>query len=279
MNKCHRHAQLLLILRICFTAVLLSRAYQAWYFDLPLRAIFWDQSLWKPFLNWTDQTWSDWLGFFTDARIVVFQKVISMVWLLSATVVWLNIPLRKMRWLLVLSLVFYLLLIITSGKDNFYRLGQFFEFTLQFWVVAFMAFRDYLKPYFWRDTALLALLLTFGAHGFYALGFYPRPGHFVQMTVSSLGVSEAQAYIFLNIAGIMDLLLVPAVLLKGPWRLAGMAYASFWGFMTSVARLWAYWDPVEWMVFLHQWLPQFGFRTAHFLVPLVLLLHFSQKSK
>ncbi|HKK89341.1 MAG TPA: hypothetical protein VJ917_10860, partial [Saprospiraceae bacterium] len=137
----------------------------------------------------------------------------------------------------------------------------------------------YFRAGFWLNSALGALLLTFTAHGFYALGWYPRPGHFVQMVVSCLGVTEAQAHVFLNVAGMMDLLLVPAVLMQGRWRLFALIYASFWGFMTSVARLWAYWDLYEWQAYLHQWLPQFGFRTAHFLVPLVLFLLFWRKSK
>lgn len=271
--------QILLLLRICFSTVLLSRAYQAWFFDIPLRAILWDQSLWEPFLNWTYGTWSDWLALFSDARIIVFQKFMSVIWILSALLVWLKIRHKWFRWLLILSFLCYLLLIITDGKDHFYRLGQFFEFTLQLWVVAFIAFKNNFRAGFWQTSALVALLMTFTAHGFYALGWYPRPGHFVQMVVSCFGVNEAQANVFLTVAGMMDLLLIPAVLLKGRWRLFALIYATFWGFMTSVARLWAYWDLYEWQAYLHQWLPQFGFRTAHFVVPLVLFLLFWRKSK
>lgn len=272
-------ARSLQILSLCFSLVLLSRAYQAWFFDLPLRAIIWDQSLWEPLLELMRASWSDWLHIFSDARIVTFQKIMSVTWLLSALVIWLDTSTKWVKLLLISSLIFYFLLIITDVKDHFYRIGQFFEFGLQLWVVAFIALKNGYKPVFWKYSALAALVLTFAAHGFYALDWYPRPGHFVQMVVSCLGVSEAQARVFLNVAGCIDLLLLPAILIGGAWRLTALAYAGFWGFMTSIARLWAHWDLLDWTSFMHQWLPQFGFRTPHFIVPLILFYVYWRRAK
>ena len=45
----------------------------------------------------------------------------------------------------------------------------------------------------------VAIALTFTCHGLYAVGYYPRPGKFIQMTMTILGTNKEASVIFLNI--------------------------------------------------------------------------------
>ena len=61
----------------------------------------------------------------------------------------------------------------------------------------------------------VAIAVTFISHGLYALNYYPRPGHFTEMVMDILGVKEATAILFLNVAGILDFVIAVGIFIKG----------------------------------------------------------------
>ncbi|MEM1124397.1 MAG: hypothetical protein AAGJ18_28420 [Bacteroidota bacterium] len=118
----------------------------------------------------------------------------------------------------------------------------------------------------------IAIALTFTCHGLYAIGYYPIPVNFMDMTMNILRVDEAAAKIFLKTAGILDFIVAIGIFLPFKYARVCLLYALFWGFGTTIARIWAYFD-WKWLDYvLLQWLHEAVLRMPHFLVPLVVLL-------
>lgn len=114
-----------------------------------------------------------------------------------------------------------------------------------------------------------AVVLTFAAHGAYALGWWPTPAGFYGMTTVIMGFDEATTTAFLRSAGALDLL-VCVGLLAAPIRRSCMLYAATWGMLTALAR------PVAGMSFdlrfwgADQFLHEAMIRAPHFTLPLYL---------
>ena len=186
---------------------------------------------------------------------------------------------RILIWIGFINLVFLSLLYF---KERFFALGQFFEYSLQMlapFLVLHFVDRESIGQQFML-LLKLAIVLTFTCHGLYAIGYYPRPVHFQEMVMNILPVQEKGAFQFLNLAGILDFVL--SVLLFVPWKRGqqiALAYAIFWGFFTSIARVWAF---VYWDFFasgMHQWWFQTVYRFPHFLIPLITLLMLSTRGE
>ncbi len=256
------------ILKLIYTLTLVSRAYQAVQFDLPLRSFFWDQGLLSPIAEFFGISWSQYLQVFSDSAMVNMQWIFTLVWLLSAFLIWIDKWWIYCKPLFRLSLILYGILILLLGKEQFYRLGQYLEYGLQFWIVFIFCFSQYFRMYYARMFIALACALTFIAHGLYAVNFYPRPGYFVQMTINILNCSEAKAKLFLNIMGGLDFVMAILVLLPGKWRVIGFIYCVYWGFLTAFARLWSNFELTAMGEFASRWLYEFFVRTAHFMGPL-----------
>ena len=257
--------------------VFLGRAYQHWFWDAPYRTLLWDESLMRPLLErFLHVSWSDYasnLG--VDRGIRVVMKVIGSFFGLGALVaafphffpkrVW-KLWLILSGWLVFLSFLYY--------KENYYQLGQFIEYALQVATPLFfyvLMDRGELNIS-WGRWMRIATALTFTGHGLYAIGFYPRPGHFTTMTIQALDISQEYANQFLWTAGILDFIVALWVLLIIPGRGYALAYCIFWGLLTSLARIWANFYPEFWVNSIHQWLFEFVYRTPHFLIPFAILL-------
>lgn len=120
----------------------------------------------------------------------------------------------------------------------------------------------------------IATAIIFAAHGLYALGLAPRPGNFIEMTMSILPVSQSTAGHFLSLAGILDVVVAILVLLPFPkWQRAALFYMVFWGLLTTLARWVAHvhFDLPWWPQTFLAWTPEVLIRTSHFLIPLALL--------
>jgi hypothetical protein len=118
----------------------------------------------------------------------------------------------------------------------------------------------------------VAIALTFTCHGLYAVGYYPRPGKFIQMTMTILGTNKEASVIFLNIAGILDFVLSVLIFLPRRFALIGLGYAAFWGLATTAARVWANYIPEFWQDSLLTWTHESIMRMPHFMVPLAVML-------
>ena len=267
------------VLQVAVIALLAGRGWQHLFWDAPYRVLLWDENLMSPIVKGLFG-WS-WAGYSgsreIDRGIAMFIKGMGVFYLLSAILVifierWKTIG----RFFLLLSGFSLIFLALLYSKDRFWQFGQFWEYSLQFGSPLFLYW--YLSKEEWEPwlvrIMLIATALTFTCHGLYAIGFYPRPGLFLTMTMTILDFSETQAITFLVAAGLADFAASIMLFFKGIWRAAALAYCVLWGLATSAARIWAHFQPEWWSESLMQWLHETVLRFPHFLIPLLLLLLF-----
>jgi hypothetical protein len=262
--------------------VLIGRAYQHWFWDAPYRALLWDEEWMRPLIEGLfGLSWRAYAGDVgIDRAIQTGIKVVGSLLGLGAVVAafprffprrtWAVLPVLS-GWLVFLALLY--------SKEQDFRTGLFIEYALQAGAPLF--FYYYLKrPELTvrLDRLMrLAVALTFIGHGLYAIGYYPRPGNFSTMVINSLGVSLEAANSIIWTAGLLDFIAALWLILPITWRSLPLLYCAVWGFLTALARVWAYFYPEFWMESLHQWTFEFVYRAPHFLIPLALLLHASVK--
>lgn len=277
----HLEKWLFRLLQLAAICVLLGRAYQHWFWDAPYRAIFWDESLMKPLVEGIfGMSWRDYAGDVgIDRAVQAGMKAIGSLLAIGAVVAafprWFPQKARAIlaalsAWLVFLAFLYY--------KEQNYQFGQFIEYALQAGAPLF--FYLYLKEEGSLRPRLEALMrwaaaLTFVGHGLYAVGYYPRPGHFTVMVINSLGLGPDASNQLLWVAGILDFIAAAWLLAPLPGRTWALIYCVIWGFLTSFGRLTGNFHAEFFSSFLHQWLFEFVYRAPHFLLPLALLIHWS----
>ena len=160
-------------------------------------------------------------------------------------------------------------------KEKFYHFGQFFEYSLQTaspLLLWYLVKNERLPDVKFIKIVKILIAVTFVCHGLYALNYYPRPGNFVQMTISILGAEEESAVAFLNFAGIMDFALAIGIFLPRKFAVPFLIYACIWGFGTSIARVWSEFYLDFWQETLLQNTWKTVLRLPHFLLPLGTLI-------
>jgi hypothetical protein len=103
----------------------------------------------------------------------------------------------------------------------------------------------------------------------YALGYYPIPGNFIDMTINSIGVTEDTAKIFLYAAGVLDILLSILIFVPKASKYA-LLYAFLWGTLTAFARVTGYFTSDLILHSLENSFYQALYRIPHGLVPLII---------
>ncbi|NNE28413.1 MAG: hypothetical protein HKN16_02175 [Saprospiraceae bacterium] len=259
-------------------AVLLGRAWQHLFFDAPYRTLFWDQGLMGKLVKFVGfETWSDFITSpEVDGKIDTLIGIIGGFLLLTFLVVflWNKVSKELLQWALGLATLLLIFLAFLYSKEKFYSLGQFLEYSLQFgsiaclWLLAKKSVD--INKFVWLLKILVAL--TFICHGLYAIGYYPRPGHFVEMCMHFFGLSEAGANTFLWYAGIFDFVAAILIFIPGIFSSLGLGYCFIWGGMTAMARLLANYYGQTIGEFLFIQTPEVIFRIPHFLIPLGLLM-------
>lgn len=287
-----------LLLQMATIAVFAGRSFQHLFWDAPYRVLFWDEKWMSGLVSFFIGV--DWQSYVTHpttdktiSLLVVFSGILYALCALVAIFIK-RIP-RQWHWILLVGAANLILLSLLYTKDKFYHLGQFFEYSLQFGVPIFLYVvagwkRDgvEVKPLkevsplkrqkrliFWLK---VATALTFTCHGLYAVNYYPRPGNFVDMVINILGVSDTTAFQFLDLVGVLDFIIAIALFVPIRWVvLLAAGYATFWGFGTTIARVWANFYPEFWVESLKMWLHESVFRMPHFLVPLLIFLNYYKK--
>ena len=279
--------KVLWILRIAVAALFLGRAWQHIFWDAPFRTIFWDQSIMEGIV--TRLTDMDWETYITSMEVndlinrFVFSIGILYLLCFFSVLYFRQMP-RLASTLLKLGSACLFLLAFLYAKEKFYSPAQFFEYTIQWSCPLFLIFAERRKKFTKTEMTMLkvAIALTFTAHGLYAMNVFPRPGIFLDMTMQILGVSQEVAIQFLNVAGMMDLVI--SVLIFLPFKFAkwGLGYAVMWGLATALARVVAFFEWSNALTTLHQWLYETVMRMPHFLIPLAVLMllhHVHEKSQ
>ncbi len=267
-----------LLLAIASLCVFAGRGWQLIRWDAPLRTLFWDQSLMEPVVRWL--TGWNWQSYATnlqiDQAIQTMQETMGWFFFLAAiATLFVHLKWRITRYTLYTGAALLLFITLLHWKEEAYATGQLLELTIQ-WstplILVMAVYGEYASVRL-RTVMKMAIAATFIGHGLYAIGFYPVPGHFLQMVISIFRVSEDSALWFLKIAGALDF--VVAIVLFLPLKRGksiALGYAIFWGFVTAMARLVAnfYWE-IPWQS-LAQWGHEVIFRLPHALIPLTLLL-------
>lgn len=269
-----------LLVKMAAISVFLARAWQQIYWDAPYRALLWDEAWMKApveallGMSWREYVASPQVDSFIDGLVTATGWFYLLCAAAALFISRLGRVGRALLWLGALNLIF---LAALYCKENFFFIGQFFEYTLQWGAPMMLAILSRNPEHGWSPRFVLlvkiAIALTFTCHGLYAVGFYPRPGNFLEMVMNILPVSETGAIHFLNTVGVLDFALSLAIFLPGRIPVLALAYASFWGLATSIARFWAYFHWAFWDSALKQWLHEAVMRFPHFLVPLALLLY------
>ncbi len=275
---------LFLILQISTIALLLGRAWQFMSKSTPFSSFFYHTVFMNPVIKYVYRT--NWKEYLNNAEWYTTYKTLITCWgiflLLSIFVI---IGVKKIPHLIsksVLFASFFLLFFLAFCYyiDKGFRLGQFVEYALQF--SSPLIFWYYFKHYFKvnkipsLDSTFVFFLkiviaLTFIGHALFAIGYYPIPGVFIDMIIKSFSVSEAGAKNLLLTVGVLDI--VAALLLFIPWRniqKIGLYYIIIWGFLTTVARIYANVSYGLGWYSVKQWMPEFLMRFPHFLIPVFL---------
>lgn len=290
------YRRILLIFQISTIALLLGRGWQFIFKSTPFNSFFFHSVImnpvvkniyktdWKEYL--TNPAWNESYDFFISGLGIY-------LWLSILVVVWIQ---KLPRRIVVINLwsVFFILIFLSFCYflERGFQIGQFIEFSLQFCSPLFLWFwllylSDSLSPDNEQRQLLgdhkqlkIATALTFIGHGLYAINFHPRPGYFIDMIIKAFYVSESMAVLFLNVVGYLDIICATALFIPYQWiQKMALYYIIAWGFLTALARFYA---NVQWELgwySIKQWLPEFLMRFPHFLIPFILLMLVSQKSK
>lgn len=267
------------LLQTMVVLLFVGRAWQGFFWDLPLRTFFWDEALLGGLVTTlTGDTWQHYVtnvSLPTDRLIDGFSVCLGVFWLICA----LGVPWGWRRPKLVVRMLcagaFSLaLLALLYAKDHYWQLAQLFEYASQVTAPLFLAhlYQRRLNTLEFRWSLRGVIALTFVCHGLYAYGYYPQPGDWAVWTRNILGIeSDEQVHFFLHAMGVLDIVAVVMICL--PWKILSapaLWYCIIWGALTALARLLGnfYSDAV--FLSLHQHGYEVLYRLVHGGLPLLL---------
>ncbi|EZH73723.1 hypothetical protein ATO12_17460 [Aquimarina atlantica] len=271
-----RH-RLITILKLSTFLIFLGRAYQHLVWDAPYRTFLWDESILKGSVETIFSiTWNDYVTSLSAANSISFSiKVIGIFYLICAIITLMIKPSMKKtgKFFLLGGSIGLFILALLYCKEKFLHVGQFFEYTIQFMtpVLLYMVLFTSIEFKKVRLIALIAIALTFSCHGLYAIGYYPRPGSFIDMTLNTLPISEPSAHAMLKIAGILDFVVAIAIFIPRI-SYAALVYAFVWGGLTAIARLVGHFHIAFLWNSFSQWTWEMLIRLPHGLIPLFVMI-------
>lgn len=273
-----KHSHIFLPLSIAAVALFIGYAWLCFSGKTPHYVFFWDEKLLGAFVsNWLEMSWDEYATSPATGRAIGrFITATGVFFLLCSAAVF---GLRRFpvlaKILLILGSVQIFLFAVLHGVDRHFFFVQFSEYALQWGCPLFLLFaarREGMQPTS-HTFGVAAAAVTFAAHGLYAAGVFPRPGHFTEMTMSILHFGESGAIRFLTVVGILDLIAAAAVFIPiKRLRIVAVGYMVVWGGATAMARWVAHVDfsLPWWDEAIAEWTPEVLIRFPHFLVPLFL---------
>jgi hypothetical protein len=251
--------------------------------EVPYRSFLWNETLLRaPVEAWLGIPWESWV---TDSGIEAWvQGAIRALGLgllgasLAAVLAFRN---GVRPWAILAAGTPSLCAVaLAYTLDKGMRAGELIEYSAQVLspLCLFLYCRGSLKEHGLLRALKAMVALTFLGHGLYAFGYYPVPGHFVDMVISILGVTDTQALALLKLAGILDFVVCLAIFLPRA-AIPALAYAAFWGLATALARpLSAFSDGSEAEGLIYG-LAEALCRLPHALVPIAALLLVARKMR
>ena len=272
-----KHFNSFRLLQTAACGLLLGRAWQHLFWDAPYREFLWDEYWMKDLVSLVlGLSWSEYVGNpLYDERIKLFSQGIGWFYLFAAGaalgIQWLP---RLARAILTTASGTLLILALIVWKEQGWQVGQLLEQSLQWTTPLLLALNSKGSiPERWiRYGTKIAIAATFIGHGLYALGYYPIPGNFLEMTMRSLSIGEDTARQFLFLIGILDVLAALGVIWPKRFKAVIFTYLIAWGLLTSLARVWGYFSFDFFENWLQMWIYELFIRFPHFLVPWFLWL-------
>jgi len=260
------------LLQLSTAAVFFGRAYQYLYWDAPFRTLLWDEQIMSGIVqSLSSLSWEEYINSLAvddgiNEVINGFGWFYAVCGIITLGMKWLPRIIQRLILLGGAGLIFLALLL---WKEKFYSVGQFFEYSLQFSLPFFFYHltqsEEVGTKFIFR--LKLATAVTFVCHGLYAVGYYPQPGTFMEMTVEITRWSDNIASGFLKLMGVLDFGVAVFIFFPKTARPA-LLYMVVWGFLTALARIWTNFDFGNIGEHLHQTGFAFLYRVGHFLVPL-----------
>lgn len=274
MRTLSRQHSFLILLQTAAFLALVGYAWLCWGGKAPLSVLFWNEEwLGSAMQTMFGMTWNEYLASPATPR---FWGRVEWGMGLILALASISVPLSRLAPAFLFSgFAIILLFSVLYGFDKIFFWVQMPEYALQ-WGTPLLLAVWYLSKNESRilRTLRIAAAVTFAAHGLYALGVAPRPGSFIEMTMSILQVSQNTAVHILIVAGALDLAAAVLVLLPFPkCQRVALLYMFGWGLLTTLAR-WAahvHFDLPWWPQTFLAWTPEVLIRTPHFLIPLALL--------
>ncbi|MGI9240615.1 MAG: hypothetical protein ACR2RV_07425 [Verrucomicrobiales bacterium] len=271
------------LLRLVCAAMFVGHGLMCWNGQMPLRALLWDEALVSGAVQrLAGMDWDTWVSSMeVDAGINRAIRAQAWIFFFFAVAVLLPVRKRAVGLLYIAAAVNLLFLSWLKYHDVGMGVGQLLEHASQFCLPLVLALFFWQRGNAWEPLAKLSLATTFVAHGVYAVGLpaevpwlnHQRPGKFTEMTMLCLELeSESIAGWLLLSAGLLDFLVAAMIFLPGWPRRVGLSYMVVWGFLTALARPWAYFEPTAASETLIRWVPEMLYRAPHFGLPLCLLL-------
>lgn len=268
------------LLRIACGLMFFGRAWQFIFWDNPLRALFWDENLLSGIVEqWFHMSWYDYATHpLSDHIIQRAGQCLGVFFLLCCLSSFIVQKQTKFyQYVLFIGSAIMMCLSFLYCKEKFFRVGEFIEYGVQFGVPMALLLSLHMQPTNRQLHVLMNMLIsmTFIGHGLYAIGFYPVPGHFIDMTAELLRTSDQNSIAFLKIIGFVDLA-IGFFIWTNIGRTVSLGYATIWGLGTAMARVLTNVQMESFLQDLSQWLPETIYRLPHGLVPLTALVLLTQ---
>ncbi len=260
--------------------MLLGRGWQYFFFETSYREIFWSYSAFGWFVEGVlGIEWNTYLSTPKyDANIVLFEKGLGLLFIITALLVAFLFKLRGVKVLLIVITVLQIPQVYFQFNGVGYNWALMLEFSAQF----FMPIILFLYLINWQNVAVKlgigVIAITFVCHGLYAYGIYNVPQKFLTMSMKTIGLDKANSLVFLSAMGVLDF--IAAVFLffkKSVFQRLGLWYMFVWGFITAMARPWAHFYSFDAARSLFQHFPDFLIRAPHFLLPVFLLVALNKR--
>ena len=268
------------VLKLTVFLIFIGRAYQHIFWDGPYRSVLWDEDFFSGFVqNVFGLTWREFVESETmDYRIQLFIKTIGVIFALAGfSALFYNAKRKFLRPIILVAIFFLSILAIVSFKSKFFQFSEGFEFGIQLFspILLLWSYRAEVNLKRLITMAKVAIAITFVGHGIYAVGIFPQPGYFIDMTIKILHLSEDGTRLFLKTAGILDFI-VATLLFIPKLQKPALFYCIFWGLLTAMARIVAGFSIDFPFQTTHQWAFETVYRLSHGLLPLWTLLQISQ---
>jgi hypothetical protein len=265
------------LLRITCFFVFAGRAYQHLVWDAPFRTLLWDQYWMQGIiesltsLTWEQYTTSIQVDKYIQGSIQATGWLYAICALLS---LFIKSSMKRAGYLLLAGSVSLGLLAFLQFKDKFYQYGELMEMGIQVFtpVFLFIALFTGITSRRLMLIAKSAVALTFIGHGLYAWGYYPVPGHFIDMFINVLGFTEEFSLASLKVAAVLDFAAAILIFIPRTSRISLM-YCVLWGGLTASARILSGFNSDLIADSLNQFTYETAYRLAHGLIPLWIFLN------